>query len=243
MAARHGACFLTGMRMTHKRLALLGAHVARGVARLVDLSAARLDFVTVLMNAGPLCQRDIAAKLCCCQVVVSRMVRGLMKQGFVKREIPTADRRFRIVSLTAHGRAQFATLTRKPWHLSTQAHFDAQALGEAVWQEDWHAPLERVGLAFLAQLAQGDLEPPPRPEPPFTAIRLHLRERPYPWGLNDEDPITNDWAFTVTALEPPVHLGLEADPLSEEYQAAWHAGRPFPRSTRRLDSRVVHGGR
>ena len=170
--------------MTHKRLALLGAHVARGVARIIDLSSARLDFVTVLMNAGPLCQRDIAAKLCCCQVVVSRMVRGLMKQGFVKREIPTADRRFRIVSLTAHAREQFALLTTRPWLLSPRAHFDAQALGEALWQEDWRAPLERSGLAFLAQLTQGDLEPPVPPEPPFTAMRIHLRGKPYAWGLH-----------------------------------------------------------
>ena len=97
------------MRLNHKRLALLGAHVARGVARLVHLTPARLDFVALLVR-GPLCQRALAAQLCVSESVISRMVRALMALGFVQRKIPVADKRFRVVSLTTFGRKQYLCL-------------------------------------------------------------------------------------------------------------------------------------
>ena len=80
------------MRLNFKRLALLGAHAARGVAKLARLTSARLDLLTLLVHE-PLCQRDLAARLCVSEGVVSRLVAALMELGFVQRHIPAADKR------------------------------------------------------------------------------------------------------------------------------------------------------
>ena len=160
------------MRLNFKRLGLLGARAVRSVAKLVALTPARLDFVTVLMH-GPLCQRDIAARLCVTEAVVSRMVRALMRLGLVQRVIPNADRRFRVVSLTAFGRYEYTRLTDCEWHMDSDARYDAQTLGEAQWRCDWEATLDTLGLGFLGTLFQYDYEGAWPIETPFGAIRRH----------------------------------------------------------------------
>lgn len=191
----------------------------RGVARLVALTPSRLDFVTVLMH-GALCQRDIAARLCVTEAVISRMVRGLMKLGFVTRVIPEADKRFRIVSLTDFGRFEYARLTECEWLMDPDARFDAQSLGEAHWHGDWQVALDRMGFGFLGAIFQFDQDGAWKVDTPFAAIRRQ-RNRAY------EDPILGnftfdaDWPWTVRDLPPPLHAGVFGDPLSDMYDLAW----------------------
>jgi hypothetical protein len=109
--------------------------------------------------------------------------------------------------------------------MASTAHFDVQALGESTWREDWDAPLERMGLAFLAQLSRGDVHGPIPDEPPYHAMLIHLRDKPY--TAAQCSPVPRNWPWIVKALEPPVERGLMNDPLSDAYEEGW---RPPPRA-------------
>ena len=205
------------MRLNFKRLGLLGSRYARAVAKLVALTPARLDFVTLLMS-GHLCQRDIAAKLCVSESVVSKMVRGLMRIGMVTREVPAADKRFRVVSLTEYGRAQYATLTHCEWFMDPDVRHDAQSLGEEMWSESWRQTLEELKLGHLLSIFRFDYAGAQAPEPPYAAIRRHRHQRKRAYA----DPLCElgewffdpSWPATVRELRPPVARGMVPDPLS-----------------------------
>lgn len=208
------------MRLNFKRLALLGGHAARGVAKLVGLTPARLDFVTVLRN-GPLCQRDIAARLCVSEAVVSRMVRALMQLGLVRRVIPTADRRFRVVSLTSFGRYQYDDLTECEWLMHDEARFDSQSLGESRWHYDWKCPLRELGLAFLGGNFAHDEDGAWPRNTPWAAFRRHHRQGVYREPIDGDSRFDDNWAWTVRDVEPPLCSGVLADPLSDDFAARW----------------------
>lgn len=208
------------MRLNFKRLALLAGHAARGVAKLVELTPARLDFVTVLRH-GPLCQRDIAARLCVSEAVISRMVRALMCLGIVRRVIPSADRRFRVVSLTSFGRYQYMELTECEWLMPEDALFDSQSLGERQWDCDWQAPLRELGLGFLGRIFQHDRDGAwPRPTP-WAALRRHHRQGAYRDPILSVSTFDEVWPWTVCDKAPPFRDGVLGDPLSDAYAARW----------------------
>lgn len=226
------------MRLNFKQLALLGAHAVRGMAKLVDLTPARLDFLTVLRH-GPLCQRDLAAKLCVSEPVISRMVRALMKLGLVRRVIPTADKRYRLVSLTSFGRYQYVRLTDCEWFLHEDACFGAQTLGESQWHCDWEVPLRKLGLGFLLQLFQHDYGGDWPCQTPWAAIRRHLRSGAYQDRLVGDPTFDDDWPWTVLDAQPPLHHGVVGDPLSDAYAAVWNVP---PESYWRHEAIALEGG-
>lgn len=211
------------MRLNFKRLGLLGSRAVRSEARRVDLTPSRLDFVTVLMH-GPLCQRDIAARLCVTEPVVSRMVHALMERGFVVRVIPAADRRFRLVSLTDFGRFEYHRLTDCEWLLDPDARFGAQTLGEAHWYGDWEKALDTMGLGFLGAIFQFDYVGAWPVDTPFAGIRTH-RNASYGDLLLGDYTFDEGWPWTVRVRPPPLQAGVRRDPLSDRYQAAWRLPR------------------
>lgn len=212
------------MRLNFKRLALLGAHSARGVAKLARLTPARLDLVTVLMH-GPLCQRDLAVQLCVSEGVVSRLVHALMALGFVQRQIPVADRRYRVVSLTKFARYEYEQLTEAEWLMEPHARFDVQGLGEATWLGDWHDTIERINVGYLQRMAADDRDELSAREPPYAAFRLHLDRGAYRDALADNafDKAVSPWDIALPA--PPLQHGVLADAISDALLVAWRPPR------------------
>ena len=199
------------MRMTFKRLALLAGHPARGYARLVGLTPARLDLVLALADQDR-CQRQLAEVLCVSEAVISRVVRLLVLKGYLQRHIPLADKRFRIVSLTPKGRDVLETLAdhEQPFE---NLDVDGQGLSESGWLEDWREPLQTVRLEFLHQIANGQCSANPSPEPPYAAMRMHWRKRVYRDFYGPlETAVTNDkLARMWLPGPPPLHLGVVLD--------------------------------
>ena len=197
--------------MTFKRLALLGGHPARGYARIVKLTPARLDFVLALADQDR-CQRQLAEVLCVSEAVISRMVRVLFELKLVQRHIPLADKRFRIVSLTPEGRQVLETLAdhEQPFE---NLDVDSQALSESGWLENWHEPLQSIGLEFLHQIAKGQCSASRRPEPPYAAMRMHWRKGVYRDFYGPlETTVTNEKLARIWLPgPPPLHLGVVLD--------------------------------
>lgn len=199
------------MRMTFKRLALLGGHLARAHAGLVELSPARLDFVLALADKAR-CQRELAEMLCVSEPVISRMVRALARLGLVQRHIPVADRRFRVVSLTVAGRNVLDILGDHELPMS-ELDVDCQGLSESGWLYDWREPLEDVGLTFLSRIADGQCTLNPPPEPPYAAMRAQHRSGVYRdfYGTM-ETSVRHDSPWrTRIPRSPRLHRGLVLD--------------------------------
>lgn len=213
------------MRLNFKRLGLVGSRFARAMARLAGLTPARLDMLTLLMK-GELCQRDLAAALCVTEPVISKMVRGMMKHGLVRREIPTADRRFRVVSVTTRGRETYASLTHRDWFMGTECRYDAQTLGECMWMATWEVSLRETRQDDLLRVFRFDFEGEQPPEPPYAAIRRHQLQGAFAdpeRGLEDFDM---DWPRSVRERPPPVAHGRIDDPLSLAYAALFRRDEP-----------------
>src|SRR6478735_3789673 len=99
-----GACLEGGMEaptvfFTFKRFVLYAAKWARALCRTVDNTPQRTDLM-LAVRGGELPQKVVAFELGVTPAVVSRMVDALVARGFVKRRIPSEDRRLRLVSLT-----------------------------------------------------------------------------------------------------------------------------------------------
>ena len=198
------------MRMTFKRLALLGGHPARTFAKLADLTQARLDFVLALTKKAR-CQREIAEVLCVSEAVISRMVRVLVGMDLVQRHIPVADKRFRIVSLTDKGRAR---LDRLDDHEIPTGNLDVdgQGLSESQWLDHWRWPLQKFGLSFLATIAKGDCVELDRIEPPYSAMRMHHRSGVYRDFYGEGAEVTPDSKWLKRLPRPPrLERGLVLD--------------------------------
>lgn len=176
------------MRFTFKRLGLLCGKAARACARVVGLTSARLDFLTILL-AGERIQVQIAAILCVAEPVVSRMVRALERLGWVERRLDPRDRRCKIVSLSEAGRQRLAPHLDADYHLDPSGQRSAQCDGEVTWIGDWERPMQRVGLSldefFLPHVADGL----------FREMQL--------WNKRNSYNAVFDWWSRYTAHPPP----------------------------------------
>lgn len=137
------------MRLTYKRLGLLSGRAARACARVVGLTSARLDFLTILLD-GERIQVELAAILCVAEPVISRMVRALEELGWVQRRRDPEDLRCKIVSLTERGRTWLAPHLDAEQRLDPSGQRSAQCEGEAAWTHDWSLPIARIGLSLDA---------------------------------------------------------------------------------------------
>lgn len=97
------------IHFTMKRYVLLAARGARILAgdiseyrRVEGVTHVRLD-VLMLLQRGPLLQRDLSIAFCVCPSVMSRIVSALEKHGYVARTKMPGDRRQRIVQITPRG--------------------------------------------------------------------------------------------------------------------------------------------
>ena len=209
------------MRLNFKRLALLGGHFARAVANQAGLTPARLDFLQQLLKHGPLCQREIAARLCVTEAVVSRTVRVLMRLGLVQREIPLDDERYRVVSVTEHGKKAFRQTFWEDDEPSQHWQRDVQTEGEDHIVQDFARCFERAGLRFLASLSTL-VEPAGVVD--YDYLRICLRDGPYrnpdEWG----EPVERD---LYVPRRPPLEGGLMPDPLSVQLLANTPPQRPM----------------
>lgn len=70
-----------------------------------DLTISQFGVLEALHHKGPLCQRDIAAKILKSTGNITLVIDNLEKRGLVRRERDTEDRRYLTVHLTDEGRA------------------------------------------------------------------------------------------------------------------------------------------
>jgi len=68
-----------------------------------DLTISQFGVLEALLHKGPLCQRDIAAKILKSTGNITLVIDNLEKRGLVRRERDTEDRRYLTVHLTESG--------------------------------------------------------------------------------------------------------------------------------------------
>jgi MarR family 2-MHQ and catechol resistance regulon transcriptional repressor len=68
-----------------------------------ELTISQFGVLEALLHRGPLCQRDIAAKILKSSGNITLVIDNLEKRGLVKRQRDSVDRRYFTVSLTATG--------------------------------------------------------------------------------------------------------------------------------------------
>lgn len=113
------------------------------------LTHASLPVLVVLM-AGPLSQREIAAKMHVTEQTIGRILRGLQEQGHITREPHTDDRRRRVVTITECGRLALAELD--------DAQSVEELMGDALAPQDL-ATLRRLLIEVVTALPLAE-EPP-----------------------------------------------------------------------------------
>lgn len=134
------------MRVNFKRLGLLSGRAARGCARRMGLTSARLDLLVILLR-NELAQVDLAAILCVTEPVVSVMVKVLEEEGWVQRRHPPGDQRIKLCSLTPQGRIRLAPHLNDAPRGDPNGNFSAQCTGETVWlRNDWKPELLAAGI-------------------------------------------------------------------------------------------------
>lgn len=69
------------------------------------LTISQFGVLEALLHKGPLCQRDVAAKILKSTGNITMVIDNLEKQGLVSRERDTEDRRYLTIHLTETGRA------------------------------------------------------------------------------------------------------------------------------------------
>ena len=74
------------------------------------LTISQFGVMEALHHKGPLCQRDIAAKILKSTGNITLVIDNLEKQGLVKRERISDDRRYLTVKLTGKGEALISTV-------------------------------------------------------------------------------------------------------------------------------------
>jgi MarR family 2-MHQ and catechol resistance regulon transcriptional repressor len=107
---------LTYYQGTAKQRRALGAYIKllraadsvrnRAMAHLAaeNLTAGQFGTLEVLLHRGPLCQKEIAAKLLVSGGNITMVIDNLEKRGLVERRRNRNDRRYISVTLTASGR-------------------------------------------------------------------------------------------------------------------------------------------
>lgn len=78
------------------------SRVGRAMAA-ADLTISQFGVLEALLHKGPLCQRDIAAKILKSSGNMTLVIDNLEKRDLVRRERDTTDRRYLTVFLTASG--------------------------------------------------------------------------------------------------------------------------------------------
>jgi MarR family transcriptional regulator, 2-MHQ and catechol-resistance regulon repressor len=73
-----------------------------------ELTISQFGVLEALLHKGPLCQRDIAAKILKSTGNITMVIDNLEKRGLVRRERDSADRRYLTVHLTDAGSALIA---------------------------------------------------------------------------------------------------------------------------------------
>lgn len=74
------------------------------------LTISQFGVLEALHHKGPLCQRDIAVKILKSSGNITLVIDNLEKQGLVKRERTSEDRRYLTVRLTEKGEALISTV-------------------------------------------------------------------------------------------------------------------------------------
>lgn len=77
------------------------------------LSISQFGVMEALLNKGPLCQRDIAAKILKSTGNITMVIDNLEKRGLVRRERDAQDRRYLTVHLTDEGRSMIEEVFEK----------------------------------------------------------------------------------------------------------------------------------
>lgn len=75
-----------------------------------DLTISQFGVLEALLHKGPLCQRDLAAKILKSSGNMTMVIDNLEKRGLVRRERDSADRRYLTVQLTDSGRELIVTV-------------------------------------------------------------------------------------------------------------------------------------
>ncbi|BCS53364.1 MarR family winged helix-turn-helix transcriptional regulator [Geobacter sp. SVR] len=73
-----------------------------------DLTISQFGVLEALYHKGPLCQRDVAAKILKSTGNITLVIDNLEKRGLVRRERDTEDRRYLTVHLTGEGTSLIA---------------------------------------------------------------------------------------------------------------------------------------
>lgn len=68
-----------------------------------DLTISQFGVLEALLHKGPLCQRDIAAKILKSTGNITLVIDNLEKRGLVRRERTSEDRRYLTIQLTDQG--------------------------------------------------------------------------------------------------------------------------------------------
>jgi len=91
---------------TYTKLMRAADSVTGRTSRIMEsagLTISQFGVLEALHHKGPLCQRDIAAKILKSTGNITLVIDNLEKQGLVKRERTSADRRYLTVRLTGQG--------------------------------------------------------------------------------------------------------------------------------------------
>ncbi len=78
-----------------------------------DLTISQFGVLEALYHKGPLCQRDIAAKILKSTGNITMVIDNLEKRGLVRRERAADDRRYLTVHLTDEGHLLIAQVFRR----------------------------------------------------------------------------------------------------------------------------------
>ena len=98
---------------TYTKLMRAAESVTNRVGRTMSaagLTISQFGVLEALHHKGPLCQRDIAAKILKSTGNITLVIDNLEKQGLVKRERISEDRRYLTVTLTESGETLIRTV-------------------------------------------------------------------------------------------------------------------------------------
>jgi len=91
---------------TYTKLMRAAESVTSRVSRTMgaaDLTISQFGVLEALLHKGPLCQRDIAAKILKSTGNITLVIDNLEKRGLVRRERTSEDRRYLTIQLTDQG--------------------------------------------------------------------------------------------------------------------------------------------
>jgi MarR family 2-MHQ and catechol resistance regulon transcriptional repressor len=96
------------MRAAESVTGRVGRHMAAS-----ELTVSQFGVLEALYHKGPLCQRDIAAKILKSTGNITMVIDNLEKRGLVRRERTAGDRRYLTVHLTDEGGRLIARVFRR----------------------------------------------------------------------------------------------------------------------------------